>query len=85
MPPEAAAGYHGCRFVSATVYPRLSRIPVDARGSYIKEGEPDQTYPYLAFTLDDFDDVAADKLSLAAEGDEFAVIMHVRGRRGRCA
>ena len=58
--------------------PRLSRIPVDSHGNYIKEARQDDTYPYLAFALDDFDDGSAQQLLLMEAEDEFAVVMHVR-------
>jgi Uncharacterized conserved protein (DUF2045) len=64
--------------IHTKVHPRLSRIPVDAHGNYIKEAQQDDTYPYLAFALDDFDDDSAQQLLLREDSDEFAVVMHVR-------
>lgn len=64
--------------ITTPVLPRLSRIPVDSKGNYIKEAKQDDTYPYLAFALDDFDDESARQLLLREDSDEFAVVMHVR-------
>lgn len=51
---------------------------MDSHGNYIKEAKQDDTYPYLAFTLDAFDDESAQQLLLREDSDEFAVVMHVR-------
>lgn len=60
------------------IHPRLSRIPVDSSGRYVKVSEPDNTFPYLAFSVDDFDDDAVEPLVLWEPTDEFAVTLHVR-------
>lgn len=60
------------------VHPRLSRIPVDSSGRYVKVSEPDNTFPFIAFSVDDFDDEEAEPLVMRNPSDEFAVFLHVR-------
>ena len=76
--PESPATSGTLDRITTSVLPRLSRIPVDSKGNYIKEARQDDTYPYLAFALDDFDDESARQLLLREDSDEFAVVMHVR-------
>ena len=63
---------------SFRVHPRLCRTPVDSAGRYVKVPEPDITFPYLAFSVDDFDDDDLEHLILKGATDEFAVVLHVR-------
>jgi hypothetical protein len=76
-PVESASSTPPLDRIHKKVLPRLSRIPVDSHGNYIKETQQDDTYPYLAFTLDDFDDELAHQLLLKDATDEFVVVMHV--------